>query len=97
MSTTCQICGGAIPDGEQQGGHTALCAGVVGERFAKATRELDTEKSLAYSEGATAVWSSLGVGAEPRYPNEAVWSEAAGTYVVRPKMPGESVSSEPKG
>ncbi len=33
MSTTCQICGGAIPRGELTGGHTALCAGVIGEEL----------------------------------------------------------------
>jgi len=33
MSITCQICRGAIPDGEPRAGHTALCAGVVGEQL----------------------------------------------------------------
>ena len=97
MSTTCQICGGAIPDGDQPGGHTALCAGVVGERLGAATRERDTDKSVAFSEGATRVWESIGVGADPEFPNEAVWSDATGVYVVRPKTPGKAVSSEPTG
>jgi hypothetical protein len=39
--TTCEICGGAIPNGEQMGGHTALCAGVVGEQLGIAVRALD--------------------------------------------------------
>ena len=29
MSTTCQICRGAIPNGKRVDGHTALCAEVV--------------------------------------------------------------------
>jgi hypothetical protein len=33
MSTTCQICGSAMPKSEQAGGHTALCAGVAGEQL----------------------------------------------------------------
>jgi hypothetical protein len=32
MPTSCQICGGAIPDGTQRAVHTALCAGVVVEQ-----------------------------------------------------------------
>lgn len=40
MSITCQICRGAIPDGEPLGGHTALCAGVVGEQLGIAVRAL---------------------------------------------------------
>ncbi len=33
--TTCLICSGAIPEGQEPDGHTALCAGVVGERLGK--------------------------------------------------------------
>lgn len=40
MNTTCQICGGALPNGEQPGGHTALCAGVVGEQLGIAVAAL---------------------------------------------------------
>jgi hypothetical protein len=40
MSETCNICSGAIPDGEQMGGHTALCAGVVSLRLGDALRVL---------------------------------------------------------
>jgi hypothetical protein len=40
MSVTCEICLGAIPSGEPLGGHTALCAGVVGEQLGVAVAAL---------------------------------------------------------
>jgi len=40
MSVTCEICRGAIPSGEPLGGHTALCAGVVGEQLGIAVAAL---------------------------------------------------------
>jgi len=40
MSETCKICSGAIPDGKQMGGHTALCAGVVSLRLGDALHAL---------------------------------------------------------
>lgn len=38
---TCEICRGAIPNGEQMGGHTALCAGVVSLRLGDAIHEVE--------------------------------------------------------
>ena len=35
MSKTCQVCGGAVPDGLEREAHTALCAAIVSEDFAK--------------------------------------------------------------
>ena len=40
MSETCEICSGAIPNGKQMAGHTALCAGVVSLRLGDALRAL---------------------------------------------------------
>lgn len=42
MSTTCQVCMGAIPDGEKVDGHTALCAEVLGQRYRARIAELET-------------------------------------------------------
>ena len=46
---------------------------------------LDRFRSESYAEGADAVWRSLGVG--PLLPNEAVWDDAKGIYVIRSKQP----------
>lgn len=47
---------------------------------------IDAERSVAYANGADAVWTSLGCGKDG--PNEAVFDEAKGFYVVRPKSEG---------
>jgi hypothetical protein len=46
---------------------------------------LDRERSTAYGDGATAVWSSVGVGAGAEFPNEAVFNMDTKFYDIRPK------------
>ena len=49
----------------------------------------DEANSAAYGEGATAVWSMLGCGADPKFPNEAVAIQDAkypdAQYEIRPR------------
>jgi hypothetical protein len=46
---------------------------------------LDRERSAAYGDGATAVWSSVGVGVGAEFPNEAVFNLDTKLYDIRPK------------
>jgi hypothetical protein len=47
LSETCQVCLGAIPDGETVNGHTALCAEVV----RRETRQRALEEAAKIVEG----------------------------------------------
>lgn len=47
MSTGCQVCGGAIPEGERVEGHTALCAEVLGQRYRARIALLEAVASAA--------------------------------------------------
>jgi len=60
MSATCDVCRGAIPDGETVDGHTALCAAVVSKearRLRAALEEITrSHPSLVTRSGGPAPW-----------------------------------------
>lgn len=61
----------------------------ISQMLTEVSELIDRETSAAYSQGAEAVWSMLGCGAGPEFPNEAVAIEGAqypnALYEIRPK------------
>lgn len=60
MSSTCEVCRGAIPNGETVTGHTALCAQVLTQEVARLREALETithsHPSLVTRGGGPAPW-----------------------------------------